>query len=124
MAQSRTTRQTETRRRLAEGQRPLRERLRGLLSWPLVIAVSFWACATLIVVSGGERLPYTSQMKLTQPAMSRVPFARVNEIRTAEHRKKAQQDVPNYFRLNQALVDGIQAEFRVLHAAVKSADNY
>jgi hypothetical protein len=61
---------------------------------------------------------------IREPILSRVNFERVNETRTAELRTKAQQDVPNYFRLNRALVDGILAQFRDLHAAVKAADTF
>ncbi len=56
--------------------------------------------------------------------LSRVNFERVNENRTAELLTKAQQDVPNYFRLNKALIDSIPAEVRDLHAAVKSSDGF
>ncbi len=69
-------------------------------------------------------MPYTVQMRLARPVLSRVPFERVNEVRTQEERRKAEQAVPNHFRLNQTLVDEIQAEFRDLHAAVKAAENY
>ncbi len=124
MAQFRSTRQGDARRRQADGQVKLWERLRRLATWPAIIATVFWACATLIVLSGDERLPYTVQMRLTQTVLSRVGFERVNESRTQEELKEAQQVVPNYFRLNQALVDQIQAEFRDLHAAVKAAENY
>ena len=124
LGQSRFTRQSERRRRLAEGQLSLSHRLRNLPGRSVLIAAAFWAGATFIVVSGSEPLPYYLGQELPQPILSRVDFERVNVIRTAELRKKAQQDVPDYFRLNQVLVDGVQAEFRDLHAAVKAAEDY
>ncbi|MBN2563710.1 MAG: HDIG domain-containing protein [Phycisphaerae bacterium] len=124
LGQSRSTRQAETRRKLADGQVPWWQRLRALLGWPCVIAAAFWAAATIIIVSGDERLPYTREMKLTRPVLARVGFERINDRRTEEQRKKAQQDVPDYFHLDQALVKAIQDEFRSLHAAVKAAENY
>ncbi len=89
---------------------------------PILVAIGFAAAATAIVLSGRERLPYFLGQTLTQPVLSRVTFERVNQLRTAEVRKLAQQEVPNYYRLNRALLDGIQAEFRDLLAAVKSAE--
>ena len=121
---SRSTRQVDTRRKLVNGQSVLVQRARSLLHWPTIVAAAFWALATLIVVSGDDRSAYYLDMNLTQPVLARVRFHRVSEARTAELRKKAEQDVPNYFRLNQALVDSIQAGFRDLHATVKAAENY
>ena len=89
-----------------------------------MIAVAFAAAATVIVLSSDEPLPYAVGQVLRQPVLSRVDFERVNEFRTEELRRKSQQAVPNYFRLNKALVDRIQSEFRDLHAAVKSSENY
>ena len=54
--------------------------------------------------------------------MSRVPFDRVNQLRTAEVRKAAQQDVPNYYRVNKPLLERIEAEFMDVHAAVNAAE--
>ena len=112
-------RQDEARRRSGEVEIPLRDRLRKLLTWPLVVAVSFWAAASMTLLSGSTRLPYYLGQQLKRPVLSRVNFERTNETRTAEARKAAQQDVPNYYRLNHALVDSIVAEIRDLYAAVK-----
>jgi hypothetical protein len=124
LGQSRFTRQSEARRRLSNGRSAFRDRVRGLLSWPAAIVTAFWVCASLIVVSGDEPLPYSLGQELIRPVLSRVAFRRVNEIRTTEVRKEAQQAVPSYFVVNQALVDDIQAEFRDLHASVKAAEDY
>jgi len=123
--QFRPPRQSEVRRRLVEG--PASSawlRLRSVIGWPLVVATAFWACATYIVLSGEERLHYYPGQILTQPVFPRVKFEVVNKQKTEDERKSAEQRVPNYFRFNQALVDGIQSEFRDLHAAVKAAENY
>lgn len=120
----RSARQADSRRKLGNGQQPWLQRLRAGLGWPLAIAAGFWVCATLIVLSSDEPLPYSVGQVVRQPIMSRVSFERVNKSSTEELRRKSQQAVPNFFRLNQALVDRIQAEFRDLHAAVKSSENY
>lgn len=120
----RSWRQGDSRRKLVNGQSTRLHHVRALLRWPTIVAACFWGLATVIVVSGDDRSAYYLNMKVTQPVLARVYFERVNETRTAELRKKAAQDVPNYFRLNQAVVDGIQAAFRDLHAAVKAAEDY
>lgn len=84
----------------------------------------FWGAASLIVLSADQRLAYYPGTRLAQPVLSRVSFERENPVRSQEQRRKAQQEVPNFFRLNAATVEGIQAEFRDLHAAVKEAENF
>jgi putative nucleotidyltransferase with HDIG domain len=117
-------RQDEARRRAGEVEIPLRDRLHRLLTWPLVIAVGFWAAASMTLLTGSQRLPYYLGQDLKQPVLSRINFERINEGRTAEARKASQQEVPNYYRINQALVDGILAEFRDLFAAANAAESY
>ncbi|MFQ5501058.1 MAG: HD family phosphohydrolase [Phycisphaerae bacterium] len=95
-----------------------------MLGWPLVIAAAFWALATFIVISGDEPLTYSVGQILKRPVLSRVDFQRINQFQTEELRRKTRQGVPNYFRLDKALVDTIQAEFRDLHAAVKASENF
>lgn len=120
----RSARPTDSRRKLSHSQQPWLKRLRAGLGWPLAIAAGFWLFATLIVLSSDEPLPYSAGQVVQQPVMSRVDFERVNKSSTDELRRKSQQAVANFFRLNQALVDRIQAEFRDLHAAVKSSEDY
>ena len=120
----RSSRSSEVRRRLADGSPVIRTRLRSLLGWPLLVVALFWGAAALIVLSADQRLAYYAGTRLTQPVLSRVSFERVNAVRTQEQKRKAQQEVPNFFRLNTGLVDAIQAEFRDFHAAVKEAESF
>jgi len=76
------------------------------------------------VISGEDRFTRTEGIPNDRPIFSRVSFERVNELRTAEMLKNAQQLVPNYYRLNTALIERIEAEFLDLHAAVKAAENF
>lgn len=115
---------SDARRASIEGVVSGRPRIRRPLGLPICVAVGFCACAFLIVFSGQERLPYFLGQYLTQPVFSRVQFERVNQARTAEVRKQAQQDVPNHFRLNRALLESIEAEFSDLLAAVNSAETF
>jgi putative nucleotidyltransferase with HDIG domain len=115
---------TETRRRIGESQPPWRRFVASALSWPTLVAFLFWAAVSGIILSGNERPPYFLNQTLSQPVFSRVNFERVNEIRTAEQCRQAQQDIPDHFRINTALMDGIQSELRDLYSAVKAAQNY
>lgn len=122
MPSPRPARPSELRRGKLEPTGGTLAKLRSCLRWPLAVAVGFCAGAFLIAFSAQERLPYFLGQNLTQPVMSRVPFDRVNQLRTAEVRKAAQQDVPNYYRINKPLLERIEAECMDLHAAVNAAE--
>lgn len=115
---------SDARRASIEGVVSGRPKARRPLGLPICISVGFCACAFLIVFSGQERLPFFLGQYLTQPVFSRVQFERINQARTAEVRKQSQQDVPNYFRINRALLETIEAEFSDLLAAVNAAETF
>ncbi len=115
---------SEGRRKLSTDREPWYQQVRSITGWPLIVAAGFWALATLILISGDEPFGYSTEMVLKQPILSRVNFERVNAFRTETTRRKVQQAVPNYFRLDGQLVEAIQAEFRDLHAAVKASENF
>lgn len=121
---SRPSRKSEIRRKLDESWGGWWPRLRSLPGISLAIAVAFVGGAFAIALSGQERSPYFLGETLTQPVLSRVQFDRVNQLRTAEVRKQAQQDVPNYFRLNQGLLDAVKSELDDLRVAVSSAETF
>lgn len=122
--QNKSPRSSDSRLRLGERGLSWRQQLRRLIGWPLLIVLAFWILTSIIVISGEDRIPYSLGQRTKQPILSRVHFERVNDARTQDSKLKAQQAVPNYFRLNKSLVETIQAEFRDLHAAVKAAENY
>jgi len=98
--------------------------MRSAIGTPALIAVGFFVIATWVLVSGEDRFTRTEREPNDRPIFSRVSFERVNELRTAEMRKNAQQLVPNYYRVNTGLIERIEAEFLDLHAAVKAAENF
>lgn len=114
----------EARRKQPNGWSPWLRPLRSLLRWPLLAAAGFWVLASMIILMGDEPLPYAPNMHLEQPVSSRVSFERPDERRTFELRTQKQQEVPNYFRVDDSLVGRIQAEFRDLHAAVKASEGF
>lgn len=97
--------------------------MRAVAGWPLLIAVGFCGLATWAVLIGDSQFPYAVNQNLTHPVFARVEFQRVNEIQTAELRKRDQEMVPDYYILNQALLDRIRAEIQNLHAAVNAVDD-
>jgi putative nucleotidyltransferase with HDIG domain len=120
----RSSKPSDGRRKRSPDRQPWHQHARSIAGWPLIVAAGFWALATLIMISGDEPFGYSTEMVLKRPILSRVNFERVNEFRTETARRKVQQAVPNYFRLDGQLVDAIQAEFRDLHAAVKASENF
>lgn len=124
MAPNRSKRPSESRaRRLSEPGALWHAQLRSAFRWPTVLAAVFCAGAFVIVLSGRERLPYFLGQAVEHPVFSRVRFDRINQAKTAEIRRRAQQEVPNYYRLNTALIESIEAQFRDLLAAVKAAES-
>jgi putative nucleotidyltransferase with HDIG domain len=124
LGKSPSSRQSEIRRKLGESWGGWWPRIRALPGFPIAIALGFVAGAFAITLSGQERSPYYLGQTLTQPVLSRVRFERVNKLRTAEVRKQAQQDVPNYFRINQGLLDAVKSELDDLRAAVNAAESF
>ncbi|MBX3394570.1 MAG: HDIG domain-containing protein [Phycisphaerae bacterium] len=120
---ARAGRTADNRRKLGNGAGRWSIRLRSALRWPLAVAIVFWLCATIIMVVGDEPLPYSVGKVLKQPVLSRVSFARVDELATEKLRLDSQHAVPNYFRFNTSLVEAILTEFRELRAAVKAAES-
>lgn len=111
------------RKKLLAEDRPWQERYRAALGWPLVVAVGFWAVASLVIATGDEPLPFEVGDELSRPVISRIDFSRVNEFRTAEARRSARQEVPNHYRFNSGVVLRVQSEIRELHAAARAAEN-
>jgi len=103
---------------------PILQRVRAAAGLPALIAFGFFAVATLLILAADDRFPYAQDQPNDRPIYSRVNFERVNELRTAELRKNAQQAVPNYYRFNQALADRIKAECLDLLAAAKAAESF
>lgn len=124
MALFRGSKTTDARRRLTVAPAGWRAYLRRIPIGTTSIWVVFCGMAFLIAFSGRERLPYFLGQYIDHPVFSRVRFERVNQSRTADLRRQAQQDVPNYFRFNKALTENIQAELRDLLAAVNAAESF
>lgn len=92
--------------------------------WHLIVAAGFFGLACLVVLWSEEQTPHLLNQELTESKFARVGFQRVDEVRTQELRKKAQQEVPEYYRFNQTLADRIQQEMMELIAAAKAAEDF
>lgn len=115
---------SEIRKRTGEGAEAWRARLRALVSWPVAVAIVFWLAAVAIVLDGRDQMPWFVGQRLTNPVFSRVQFSLVDRGRTAEERKLAEQNVPNHFRLNHALLTAIEGRLADLYASVKAAGDF
>jgi len=112
------------RKKLLSEDRPWHERYRAALGWPLVIAVGFWAIASLIIATGNEPLPYNVGDELTRPVYSRVAFERVSEFQTEQARRRARQEVASHFRFNRDVVERMKGEIREIHESDGRAIRY
>lgn len=120
----RPNRAPDAKRRSAANGLRWRDRIRGAVGWPLVVAAGFWACASVIVTTGDEPLGYAVGKELFQPVVARVGFERVDQNETKKFQRAQQQLVPNYYRYNSALADQIKAEIRSFYSAVKASETF
>lgn len=91
----------------------------------LVIALAFAGFASLVILVGGQSLPYRGGQRLAQDAIARVAFEVPNPQSTERLREEAAQSTPNVFRLNQALLGKLHGQLNALLAAAKEAgDSY
>lgn len=97
---------------------------RLLPGWHAAVGVLFFAGCLALILWAEAQNPYSLNEELDHPVFARVAFSLVDANKTEEARRKAQQEVPDHFRFNQALADRIRSEFMSLHAAVKAADSF
>ncbi len=122
---SRPVRRADGRRRLlggTAGSWTEQFRIRAAV-WPVLIVLGFFVGASVIVLSGEERLAWDLNQRVTQPIMARIAFERVNPTKTAQAQEAVRRSIPNYYRLNTVLLDHVGGELRELRAAVQAADD-
>lgn len=86
--------------------------------------MGFAALAVGVVLSGEERLPWVMNQTVESPLVARVDFNRINQAKTAQAADAAYRATPNYYTLNQALIDRIGGELNSLIADVRAAENF
>ncbi|HEY3244639.1 MAG TPA: HDIG domain-containing protein [Phycisphaerae bacterium] len=92
--------------------------------WPALAALAFFVGATAIALLGQPALRYSEGQSIDQPIPARVEFTRVNPARTNEARQAARAAVPNYYRINRALLARILQDLGELREALGGAANY
>ena len=120
---SRTPKPSENRRKVGADETWWDRQVQSLRHRCVIIALAFWVAAALILIVGDEPVPYSIGKVLKQPVLSRVTFERIDELATEKARTDAQHAVPNFYRVNQTLVEAVLTEFREMRSAVKATEN-
>ncbi|MCH8968472.1 MAG: HDIG domain-containing protein [Planctomycetes bacterium] len=117
-------RRTQIRRQRSEQSEPLLKRLRkqiGLAS--PAIGLGFVVLAIGIVLYGPEPFPYYAGQEVRGPIHARAKFKITDEKATLQSQQDARETTPNYFDLNESLIERIQSEVIGLYTTAQSYDD-
>lgn len=118
-------RRTQVRRQRTEQAEPLLKRLRervGLAS--PAIGLGFVVLAISIVLYGPERFPYYVDQEVSEPISAHVAFKITDVEATAQAKLDARQATPNYYDLNEALLERIRGTIRNLYVEAQQHETY
>jgi cyclic-di-AMP phosphodiesterase PgpH len=88
----------------------------------LLIWVAFLVVTLVILLSGGESLPYSLNQKLSQDVFARVPFEVKNQARTRQEQQIAGASAPRVYRTNPAPIEKIRGELTDLLTLAKTTE--
>ncbi len=118
-------RRTQVRRQRTEQAEPLLKRLRervGLAS--PAIGLGFVVLAISIVLYGPERFPYYDGQELREPIIARVDFVITDEKATQQSKQEARETTPNYYDLNESLIERIRGTIGNLYVDAQQHETY
>lgn len=97
-----------------------------VLSWPVLVTVTFTVIAGVIAMFGESQLTYAPNQHLDRPIYATVAFQVPDEIKTDAARAAARGQTPSYYTLNAPGVtyERIRADLRQLFKAATDADTY
>ena len=122
-------RRTRVRRRELSRQRAARgslwERVKALPNpWSLLAAVALAGGATVIVLYGGEALPYSKGQTVASKIVAPYSFRRENRQATLTAMQEASQQTPSVYVFNEGLITAIESELTDLRQLAKSVEDY
>lgn len=118
-------RRKKVRRQRSAQTAPLFKRLRervGLAS--PAIALGFVVLATFIVLYGAERFPYYAGQEVREPIYARVKFKITDEKETRLAQEKGREETPNYYDLNEGLIERIRGAISNLYVDAQQYETY
>lgn len=97
-----------------------------LLTWPVLIAVSFVIAVCLVGLAGGSTVDYAVGQRLDSPIYAKVDFEVPDQEKTEQAREAARASTPSYYTLNSTAItfDRIRADLRRVFRAAASADTH
>ncbi len=118
-------RRTQVRRQRSEQSEPLLKRLRaqvGLAS--PAIGLGFVVLAIGIVLYGPEPFPYYAGQEVLQPILAKVKFKITDQKATLQSKQDAREATPNYYVLNEVLVERIRGTIGNLYVDAQQHETY
>ena len=118
-------RRTQVRRQRSEQSAPLLKRLRaqvGLAS--PAIGLGFVVLAISIVLYGPEPFPYYAGQEVLQPILAKVKFKITDQKATLQSKQDARETTPNYYTLNEGLIERIRGTIGNLYVDAQQHETY
>jgi len=89
----------------------------------VLIGLGVYAAAALIILSGGQMMPWQYGQHVPSDIRARVAFTVTDEKLTEDNRRKARLATPNVYVRNEALLTSIAGKLRELFALAKSSED-
>ncbi len=90
---------------------------------PLVIGLGLYVAATLVILSGGQTMPWQFEQSVPGDVRARVKFTAIDLGLTADKQNKARLGTPNVYVRNEVVLASISGKLRELFALVKSCED-
>jgi len=100
-----------------------RRTLSGINPFVVLIWIGFAAAIMLILLAGGESLPYSLQQKIGQDKFARVAFEIDDQARTRQEKQIARASAPRVYLANPVPLDQIRAQLTDLLTLAKTAEH-
>jgi cyclic-di-AMP phosphodiesterase PgpH len=122
---NRKNRKTELRRTPAVRMPGPIDQLRNHVSpWAILIGILFVLATSVVIVLGGQVMPWGLGQKPRQDLRVRAPFQVLDPQATEEKREQMRQATSNYYTLNRAFLEQIDQDLTSLYTDLKAVQQY
>lgn len=90
---------------------------------PVLIGIGLFVAATLVILSGGQTMPWQFEQTVPGDIRARVKFTVADLTRTADNQARARLATPNIYVRNEAVLTNIAGRLRELLALAKSSQD-
>jgi hypothetical protein len=88
--------------------------------WTMLIAVLFIAATSVVVIMGGQVMPWQVGQRPSQDVRVRASFQEVDEQATNQAREQARQSTPNYYQPNRLFLAEIEQDLNLFYTKIKA----